>query len=92
MKFIRLILLFASIGGAIFMFHSVIVDNRSNYQVALTLGLGCALNAFYLALGGAAPDRMSKLISLWFEAKEAELRHRRRIAETLSSPREGEKG
>jgi len=83
MKFLRIILFMVSLAGAFICFYLISINNvklRSNEAPLAWLGLALAsLNCLYLFLCPPPYEdrsRLSRLIGLWFDAKEKELQER----------------
>jgi hypothetical protein len=78
MAFIRWVLIALSAASAGYIIYVSIHDHPRPDWVGLVVPLGFALNIFYLLRSAPhkASGRISRLIGLWMDAKEAELRRR----------------
>lgn len=78
MAFIRWVLIGLSAASAGFIIYEAVHDHPSPAWVGFVVPLGFALNIFYLLRSGPrkASGRIGRLIGLWMDAKEAELRRR----------------
>jgi hypothetical protein len=81
MRILRFFLLFASVVGAVYIFHALHVGSvlSSERSMAWLFGLGLVLNIIFLLFCGpvaTGTSRFSYLIRLWYDAKMRELRER----------------
>jgi hypothetical protein len=81
MRILRFFLLFASVVGAVYIFHALHVGSvlSSERSIAWLFGLGLVLNIIFLLICGpvaTGTSRFSYLIRLWYDAKMRELRER----------------
>lgn len=77
---LRLLLIIASLAGGSFMAF-IFIDEYRNSMWWLTASycVGLFINAGYLLAnprGGGRPSRIGRLVGLWFDAKEADLKKR----------------
>jgi Zn-dependent protease len=85
-RLIRYVLILASAAFLIFMLYLISGDYHKygrirddNFWASILIPAGLVLNLIYLIFATGAPTRpspMMRLINLWFEAKEVELRKR----------------
>ena len=81
MRILRFFLLFASVVGAVYIFHALHVGSvlSSERSIAWLFGLGLVLNIFFLLFCGPIATGNSRLtypLRLWYNAKMRELRER----------------
>ncbi len=79
-RLVRYILIASSTAALIAILHDALTEHRTLTSLGLVvIPAGLALNIAYLLVAGRGvgkPDRLIRLISLWLDAKEAELRSR----------------
>jgi hypothetical protein len=80
-RLVRAALMIASLGGAAFVFWQIMTMGRwkplNEVLLAGGVAFGFLLNFAYLWTDGHFPaSRLTKLLNLWLDAKEAELRRR----------------
>ncbi len=81
MRWLRLLLIAASLGTAAFIAYITSKDRFNVPWFVFGWLFACVLNAWYLALNGASASKPQKsrilgLLTLWLDAKESELKAR----------------
>lgn len=79
-RLVRYILIASSTAALIAILRDALTEHRTLTSFGLVvIFAGLAVNIAYLLFAGSSvgkPDRLTRLISLWLDAKEAELRRR----------------
>ena len=81
MRALRILLIITSAGGIAFMFYVLATTpkrDNEGFWVAIGVAIWLSLNLLYLLKGSSniGSSRLSRLGSLWLDAKERELRER----------------